>query len=473
MEFRSTAWPYERGEMAQRIRSFDWASTPLGPIAQWPQSRRTVVEVMLASGHAMQLALGADGTMLYNDAYAPMLVDRHPSALGMPFRDAWSDIWESIEPLVQRVSAGETVRFEDLPLVMHRNGADEDTWWNFSYSPVRDESGTIVGLLNVTVDATAKNVAARAEEASRTERQRAEAALRASEQKYRSLFETMGQGYVEGVVVRDEFGAAVDFRVTDVNPAYARLLPLPGDPRGLTAREIIPGLEQVCFDAMDQVLRMQRPVRVEREIPQIGHWLDVHAYPRGDDRVAVLFDDATERKLGEGMLRENEQQQAFLLQLSDAIRPLVDPTDIKATSTRMIGTHLGVNRAFYADAQSGYWHVTKGYESNVTPLPDMPFKMAEYGDWIIDGFRRGDRLIVSDMRADDRFSLAERDAHLALEIGAELAVPLVKQGQLVAMFVVHQVEARRWTNREISLVVEVAERTWSAGQRARVEVRCE
>lgn len=465
-----TAWPYEHGDMAQRIRTFAWASTPLGPIDQWPQSRRTVVEVMLASGHAMQIALGTEGIMLYNDAYAPMLADRHPAALGRPFRDAWSDIWTDIEPLVRRVYAGETVRFEDLPLVMHRNGVDEDTWWNFSYSPIRDESGSVVGLLNVTVDATSKMVAARAEATARSERGRAEDALRSSEQKYRSLFETMGQGYVEGVVVRDDLGKAIDFRVTDVNPAYARLLPLPGDPRGQTAREIIPGLEQVWIDAMDQVARLQRPVRVEREIPQIGHWLDVHAYPRGDDRVAVLFDDATERKLGERMLRENEQRQAFLLQLSDALRPVANSAEIKAVATRMLGAHLNVNRAFYADANRGFWNVTKGFERDVIPLPDQPFRMAEYGDWIVDGFRAGERLVVDDLRRDARFSPDERDAHLALQIGAELAVPLVKDGQLVAMFVLHSVEPRRWSAWDIALLEETAERTWNAGQRARAEL---
>lgn len=169
--------------MADRIADFDWASTPLGSIRDWPQSLRTAVDIMLGSGHAMQLAWGPERTLLYNDAYAPMLGNRHPGALGLPFRVAWPDIWENIAPLVSRVFEGETVRFEDMPLVMDRSGFPEDTWWNFSYSPVRGETGAVAGLLNVTVDATAQH---RLENAER-ERDAAHARLRKNEARFRAL----------------------------------------------------------------------------------------------------------------------------------------------------------------------------------------------------------------------------------------------------------------------------------------------
>src|SRR5215471_11530949 len=91
-------WPPGASEMAARIRRHDWTSTPLGPIEFWTQSQKTAVEIMLSSGHAMQLALGPQRIVLYNDAYAPMLGDRHPAALGQPFRDAWPEIWDEIAP---------------------------------------------------------------------------------------------------------------------------------------------------------------------------------------------------------------------------------------------------------------------------------------------------------------------------------------------------------------------------------------
>lgn len=152
-------WPQGDSEMCRQIREYPWQTTPLGPIENWPLSLKMVVDLMLASGHAMQLAWGDERVFLYNDAYVPMLSTRHPRALGGTFQEAWPEIWDEIKPLVDKVFVGETVRFEDMPLVMTRHGFSEDTWWNFSYSPIRGESGHVEGLLNVTVEVTAQHLA--------------------------------------------------------------------------------------------------------------------------------------------------------------------------------------------------------------------------------------------------------------------------------------------------------------------------
>ena len=187
-----TLWPHGSGDMCARIRAHDWAATPLGPIGHWPQSRRTAVELMLASGHAMHLVLGSDRTLLYNDAYAPMLGQRHPAALGAPFRRAWPEIWDEIEPLVDRIFGGETVTFADMPLVMTRHGFAEHTWWTFSGSPLRDESGAVAGLFNVAHDTSAKHHAELAEQ----QRAQSQTALAESESRYRALAEQLPGGAV-------------------------------------------------------------------------------------------------------------------------------------------------------------------------------------------------------------------------------------------------------------------------------------
>lgn len=151
-----TAWPPGSGEMVGRIRRYDWAATPLGPIEGWSQTLETAVDIVLGSGHAMQVAWGPQLTILYNDASAPLLGDRHPVALGLSLSEAWPGIREQIAPLVTRVLAGETVTYAPLPLVMTRHGGSEQTWWNFSCSPVHDEAGVVVGLLNVAEDSTAE-----------------------------------------------------------------------------------------------------------------------------------------------------------------------------------------------------------------------------------------------------------------------------------------------------------------------------
>jgi len=147
--------------MSERIRRFDWGGTALGERQDWPVSLRTAVDMATASHFAMFVAWGDEHTFLYNDAYAPFLGARHPAALGKPMREVWPEIWDELEPLIDRTRAGETISVEDMHLVMTRNGADEDTWWTFCYSPLRDDAGEIGGVLDIAVDTTQKFIDSR------------------------------------------------------------------------------------------------------------------------------------------------------------------------------------------------------------------------------------------------------------------------------------------------------------------------
>ena len=144
------------GEMGRRMRDHDWARSPLGPAQDWPQSLRTAVSLMLNSGHPMFLAWGPELAFLYNDGYAPIFGAKHPYMLGVPFHEAWPEIWDDISPLIERALAGEGTWSEDLHLVMERNGYPEDTWYTFSYSPVRDESGGIGGMFCACTETTGR-----------------------------------------------------------------------------------------------------------------------------------------------------------------------------------------------------------------------------------------------------------------------------------------------------------------------------
>lgn len=144
------------GEMGARLRAVDWAATPLGPAAGWPQSLRTTVGIMLRSMHPMFVAWGPDLNFLYNDAYAPILGAKHPDAAGRPFAQIWSEIWDDVGPLVDRALAGEATWFDDMHLVMERNGYREDTWYTFSYSPVHDETGGVGGMFCACTETTGK-----------------------------------------------------------------------------------------------------------------------------------------------------------------------------------------------------------------------------------------------------------------------------------------------------------------------------
>src|SRR5690242_17510604 len=138
------------------MRAHDWSDSPLGRPETWPPSLRTVVGLLLQSRFPMFVAWGPELGFLYNDSYAEILGAKHPLALGRRFHDIWSEIWPDISPLVDAAMAGQATYRDDLPLLMNRRGYDEQTWFTFSYSPVRDESGGVAGLFCACAETTAR-----------------------------------------------------------------------------------------------------------------------------------------------------------------------------------------------------------------------------------------------------------------------------------------------------------------------------
>ncbi|WP_041929305.1 hybrid sensor histidine kinase/response regulator [Methylorubrum extorquens] len=141
--------------MGARMRAHDWSRSPLGPLEAWPAPLRMAVSLMLNSAFPMFIAWGRELGFIYNDAYAEILGNKHPAALGCPFEVIWSEIWPDINPLIQRAMAGEATFSADLPLRMMRRGQYEDTWFTFSYSPVREEDGRVAGMFCCCVETTA------------------------------------------------------------------------------------------------------------------------------------------------------------------------------------------------------------------------------------------------------------------------------------------------------------------------------
>lgn len=155
-------YPFLRapGEMSQAIRTFDWSTTPLGPIASWPVSLRSTVGLMLASHFPKAVIWGPGLTTLYNDAFAPILGEK-PAPLGRPFNQIWSEVWHEIEPLQRKAYAGEATFIEDLPLTLRRNGAPELAYFTFCYSPLLDDDGNVAGMLDTVMETTGKMAALR------------------------------------------------------------------------------------------------------------------------------------------------------------------------------------------------------------------------------------------------------------------------------------------------------------------------
>jgi hypothetical protein len=150
-----------RTELQRLVLEHDWAATPLGPEERWSPTLRTAVSTALNSRFAMLLMWGPDLVMIYNDAYALTLGERHPSALGGRVPEVWADVWPDIRGLVDEVFAGATTHAEDMPLVTTRHGFTEEAYFTFSYSPIVQPGGAVVGLLNTVVETTQRVLAAR------------------------------------------------------------------------------------------------------------------------------------------------------------------------------------------------------------------------------------------------------------------------------------------------------------------------
>src|SRR6476646_2230215 len=144
------------GEVGALMRTHDWTASPLRSPETRPQSLRSVVGLLLGSKFPMFVAWGPELGFLYNDPYAEILGSKHPAALGARFIDIWSEIWTDISPLIDAALAGHATYREDLPLVMNRKGYDEQTWFTFSYSPVRDESGAVAGMYCAVKETTSE-----------------------------------------------------------------------------------------------------------------------------------------------------------------------------------------------------------------------------------------------------------------------------------------------------------------------------
>jgi PAS domain S-box-containing protein len=151
---------FARGKVAGSIRSHRWRSTSLGEIDSWPISLVFTLNLVLNSSAPCFVLWGSHMLQFYNDGCLPLLGAKHPQFLGRPASECWSEFWPIIGPQLATVfELGETITHDHARLPILREGIREDTYWNYSLSPVFDESGEIVGILIICCDVTPELVA--------------------------------------------------------------------------------------------------------------------------------------------------------------------------------------------------------------------------------------------------------------------------------------------------------------------------
>jgi PAS domain S-box-containing protein len=209
------------GEMPQRCRAFAWELTSLGPTSGWSPALRTVVRTVLESPFPMNLWCGPEFALVYNDAYRQVLGSKHPASLGRSGADIWTEVWDELGPLLEGVVSGHSSRFAEGArfLVKREPGALAEAFFTYSMSPVRDDDGTVVAVLNVALETTESVITDRELRSARQSAEQAEARLRevftqapaflAVVRGSEHVFEFANEAYFDLVGRRDLIGRSV------------------------------------------------------------------------------------------------------------------------------------------------------------------------------------------------------------------------------------------------------------------------
>ncbi len=145
-------------DMARLIREKDWSQSELGHPTAWPKSLLTAVNILLGSKYPMEIWWGPQYLRFYNDSYRPILgPHRHPQFLGRPGIECWGELWDEIGPMLDGVmQTGTPTYSQDSLLLMTRKGFTEETYVSWSYGPIRDPDGTVVGIFCACDESTQK-----------------------------------------------------------------------------------------------------------------------------------------------------------------------------------------------------------------------------------------------------------------------------------------------------------------------------
>jgi PAS domain S-box-containing protein len=333
------AWPFARSEMAERIRAYEWTSTPLGPLEHWPSSLRTLVDLMLQSPRMMAVCWGPQALLLFNDAFYRLVGPRGALALGRSAFDTCAGARAVFEPHLRAALAGRTVQLYDQHYPFAHSTELREAWFDETHHPVYLDDGCVGGVFSILEDSTAR-------------------------------------------------------------------------------------------------------VQAER------------------DRVQ-----------SEALLHQSTVRDAYLLRLSDALRPLDDAVAVMAEASRVLGEQLGAARVLYGEVSTDGTEliVERCHVAGDAPTLAGRYRMADFGPSLMRELAAGRSVTVDEVATAPGLCAEERRAYAALGIAALAGVPLIKGERFVANFSVHHAAPHAWTTAELALIEETAQRTWAAVELARAE----
>lgn len=346
--------------------------------------------------------------------------------------------------------------------VMREIQGDSGRTFQVNVRPYRTQSDRIDGIVITFVDITGPK---HAEAALRESQERLQLALAAANMGTFIWYPAEDRGEPDGRMLA-LFGQPADGTLTLAEALATMIHP---DDGANYAAAIARATDPTGDGALRTDIRILQPDGALR-------WLAITAqvYFAGEPRQAVRMAgaaiDITERKQIEATLRANEERQAFLLQLSDALRPLADPMAVQAEACRLLGEQLGVGRAYFVevDEAAGQARVQQNYLRGDSPSLVGSFPLAEVG-WTVPYLRRGEAVVVADTQDDKIVPDADRGWMADLQMHAHISMPINKGGELMGALCVTEPRPRAWTDMDVELTRETAERIWAALVRARTE----
>ena len=313
-------------EAAALIKRLDWAQSPLGEASEWPQSLRTAVDIVVHSPMPMVLLWGPQLTQLYNDGFAHLIGSKHPGALGQPAHHTWPELESFAAPVYDAVLGGQVRTFSEQRFVLHRQGCDTEIWLDLTYSPVRDESCQVAGILVTAIETN--------ERRSKTLelQQRSEASLKAqhnTEQRLQlALAATDAVGTWDWDIGEDRFIADAHFAyLHGVDPNDSSLLPISAylhgvhpEDRGTVTRSI-----KHCITHGTEYAEEYRLQQADGQVRWVfarGRcYKDHHGRPARFLGAAL---DLTERKNTEQALRQSQTELQLIINAMPVLIGYVD-----------------------------------------------------------------------------------------------------------------------------------------------------
>lgn len=401
----------------------------------------------------MALLVGPDHRIeLTNPNYQKLI--GHRDVVGQTVAQTLADAVDQgyLDLLDKVYRSGEAHKAESALYAMQAEPGGEvsDRYVDFVFQPLTDNEGQVWGIFVQGVDVT--------------DRRRADQALALSEARYAALFATMATGFCVIEMKFDATDRPFDYKIVEGNGAFEEMTGLV-DPYGKWVSEIAPGLEQHWFDLYGKVARTGEPARFENSADIFGRWYDVQALRIGAPgawQVAILFNNITDRK-------QSEARQNALLELNDAIRDLTDASEIAQASAEVLARTMGVSRAGYGTVDTVAETITIERDFNQPGVGSIAGTLAfrDYGSYI-ENIKQGETVAIADVALDPR-TAASADALKRISAGSFVNMPLMEQGRVVALVFVNHATARHYSESDLRLMRDVAERVRMATERARSE----